>query len=210
MASPTQKWNPVMLWYNYWIWQVAITCECVMLSTFHVFMKLLHSKYANLFILFGMSFYIDALADPESSRVLPTASTMVVKYWGNLWKVIVVSDSFQQLYVFRSVATTRYQYQWGGGRSSNEQVWTGLQWWPPDVRTEGEGDRAQGLMSGAVIKKSPNWRGFWGSAKFSDCIELQQFSAEICDHYIVYNNNVEGWISNNIDGGYRFSIYFER
>ena len=34
--------------------------------------------------------------------------------------------------VWISVATTRCQ--WGeGGRTSSEQVWTGLQWWPPDV-----------------------------------------------------------------------------
>ena len=31
-----------------------------------------------------------------------------------------------------SVAATRCQYQSRAGRSSNEQVWTGLQWWPPD------------------------------------------------------------------------------
>ena len=48
-----------------------------------------------------------------------------------------------------SVATTRYQY-WCvgvcGGRggelgSSNEHVWTGLQWWPPIGRSVGGGGR---------------------------------------------------------------------
>ena len=42
------------------------------------------------------------------------------------------------------VATTRWQYQWG--MSSSEQVWTGLQWWPPDFSSRGRGS-SQGLMS---------------------------------------------------------------
>ena len=35
-----------------------------------------------------------------------------------------------------SVATTRCQYQWGCS-SSSEQVWTGFQWWLPDVSGRG-------------------------------------------------------------------------
>ena len=28
-------------------------------------------------------------------------------------------------------SVTKCQYRWGGGGSSSEKVWTGLQWWPP-------------------------------------------------------------------------------
>ena len=47
-----------------------------------------------------------------------------------------------------SVATTICQ-QGREVRSSSEQVWTGLQWWSPDVssRVEGKGGRSQGLVS---------------------------------------------------------------
>ena len=54
-----------------------------------------------------------------------------------------------------SVATTRCCSQrWG--RSTNEQVWTGLQWSPPDVTNRGRG-RSPGLMSG--VGRGGLWRG---------------------------------------------------
>ena len=39
------------------------------------------------------------------------------------------------------------------GRSSSEQVWTGLQWWPPDVSTRG--GKSRDLMSGGGRSRSP-------------------------------------------------------
>ena len=36
---------------------------------------------------------------------------------------------------------------WGGG-SSSEKIWTGLQWWPPDVTSTGEAGKFPCLMSG--------------------------------------------------------------
>ena len=43
-------------------------------------------------------------------------------------------------------ATTGCLYRWGHGASS-EQVWIGLQWWPPDVSSRG------GLMYSGLISR---------------------------------------------------------
>ena len=63
--------------------------------------------------------------------------------------------------VYVSVAITMCQYwlEWGEGKSSNEHVWTGVQWWPPDVSNgEGVGTKP-GPMSGGVgtVRSKTSW-----------------------------------------------------
>ena len=61
-----------------------------------------------------------------------------------------------------SVAVTGCQYWGQGGRSSSEQVWTGIQWWPPLVSTRG-GGRSQfwcpGGGQGVGLRYDVWWEG---------------------------------------------------
>ena len=62
-----------------------------------------------------------------------------------------VQDSiFSRMRNARSSATTRCQHWWGVGGYSSEQVWTGIQQWPPDVSSRGEGAGPRSDVQGEV------------------------------------------------------------
>ena len=175
MKLPTEKKESCQLWKLMVIWHDLSRCHllCSRLVLRKYKAILTFHGYLWSFLLFNkqLSFF-----ECESRSNVNLFGKTIVEFFSRLvlkylyehitqWCQGKVHTEFNQRIIVKQVSfpvgcvltvCQLYMFQWplpdvsirwgGGGRSSREQVWTGLQWWSPNVRAGG-GGRSLGLMS---------------------------------------------------------------